>query len=300
MRTVAALVVAGAVSIALAASGCGLGAGDEVGEAQLRITRDYGATEVRPRVRDDVRESDTVLRLLDRSAEITTRYSGRFVQSVDGIEGGREGGRLFDWFYSVNGVEPAIGAADFGLGAGDRVWWDYRDWTAAMRIPANVGSFPEPFLHGYEGELHPVALECLGEGGCGTIERVLRRLGVDYTREPRPDSIRILAGPWSLVRRDPAAAMIEGGPRTSGVFARFERRRGSWRLLVLDQAGEVSLDAGAGAALVAATRRSDQPPVWVVTGTDRAGAAAAQRLFQAPTLAGRYAVGPGGQPVPSR
>jgi hypothetical protein len=298
MMPMARLAVASAVSAALAASGCGLGAGEEVGEASLRITRDYGGVEVRPPLEEQVRESDTVLRLLDRNAEITTRYGGRFVESVDGIEGGRKDGRIVDWFYSVNGVEASVGAAEYELSAGDQVWWDYRDWTAAMRVPATVGAFPEPFAHGYEGERHPVALECMAAGGCDPVEDELAEQGVEVTR-PGPDSIRILAGPWTLVRRDPAAALIEDGPGASGVFADFSRAGAGWRLVGLDPSGEPAFSAADGAALVAAVRKGESPPVWVLTGTDEAGVIEAQQLFSRPTLAGRYAVGPGGRPLPA-
>lgn len=299
MRPIAALVAAGAACAALAAAGCGVGAGEKVGEASLRITRDYGAVEVAA-LTEEVRESDTALRLLDRSAEITTRYSGRFVQSIDGIEGGREDGRLYDWFYSVNGVEPSVGAAEFSLGAGDRVWWDHRDWAAAMRIPANVGSFPEPFLHGYEGERHPVYVQCLAARGCKRIEAALRELGVEPAGRREPDAIRVVSGPWGRVRRDPAAALIEQGPQASGVFARFVPAGSSWRLLGLDADAHPAFAAGAGAPLVAATRRGEDPPVWVLTGTDEAGARAAQLLFNRRALLGKYAVGPQGRPVPVR
>jgi hypothetical protein len=299
MKPIARLAAAGAVSMALAASGCGLGEGDEVGEAGLRVTRDYGAVEVRPPLEEEVGESDSVLRLLDRNAEISTSYGGRFVESIDGIEGGREDGRLVDWFYSVNGVEASVGAAEYELSAGDQVWWDHRDWTAAMRVPATVGAFPEPFAHGYEGERHPVALDCMAAAGCERIEDALAEHGVEPTR-PGLESIRILAGPWALVRRDSAASLIEDGPQASGVFADFSRARGGWRLVGLDATGEPAFAAGDGAALVAAIRKGENPPVWVVTGTDEAGASAAQGLFNRPALAGKYAVGPEGRPLPAR
>ena len=36
-----------------------------------------------------VTESDTVMRVLERSARVSTRYGGGFVQSIDGVEGKR-------------------------------------------------------------------------------------------------------------------------------------------------------------------------------------------------------------------
>ena len=43
---------------------------------------------------------------------------------------------------------------------GDRVWLDQHVAGAATRIPAVVGSFPEPFLHGSDGKRLPVRVEC--------------------------------------------------------------------------------------------------------------------------------------------
>ena len=94
-----------------------------------------------------------MLRLLESRFEVEKRYGGRFVQAIDGVEGQGAGG-VADWFFFVNGVESEVGAAEYELSPGDRVQWDYRDWGAAMRVPAIVGAFPEPFVHGFDGRRH--------------------------------------------------------------------------------------------------------------------------------------------------
>jgi hypothetical protein len=240
------------------------------------------------------------MRLLDRSTDISTRYGGGFVQSIDGIAGEAHGGDPYDWFFYVNGVESPIGAADYRLHGGDRVWWDYRDWGAAMRVPAVVGAYPEPFVHGYEGQTHPVKVECsVNSPACETVRsRTAPRAAKGEDGAP----IRVLAGTWAQVREDVAAGSIERGPAYSGVFADFVRRHGAWRLQPLDASGDPAgapLDAG----LVAATRHGEDPPVWVVTGPDnRAVMAAAQRL-DAASLRDRYAVAIDdgeAQPLPAR
>ena len=127
--------------------GCGLGPGESSsGTATLTVTRDYGAEPVLEASESDPAESETVIRFLDREAEITTRYGGGFVQSIDGTSGELDGGRSLDWFFFVNGIESPRGGAEVPIRGGDRIWWDYRDWTAAIRTPAVVGSWPEPFL----------------------------------------------------------------------------------------------------------------------------------------------------------
>jgi hypothetical protein len=290
-------IAAAAALVCAAAAGCGFGAGDETGEAELRITRAGGAVEMLAPDWHEIRESDTVLRLTERNAEIETTYGGGFVQSIEGVEGGREAGRLTDWFYSVNGVEVGTGSADYVLRDGDRVWWDHREWNAAQRIPVNVGAYPEPLLSGYEGEEHPVALKCLAQAGCAELEERLADAGVELT-DPEPDSMRILAGPWAKVRSDPAAQFVERGPGVSGVFAVMARANDGWTLSLLNDNGAEVDRRAAGAALVAAVRLAEDPPVWLVTGTDEEGAERAMSLVDEERLDGRYAVGPGGTALP--
>src|SRR5262245_24458886 len=137
---------------ALAAAGCGLGPGKEQGEVSLTVTRDYGSEQLLESGGNEVTESDTVMRVLERGTDVETRYGGGFVQSIDGLEGQEEAGAgPLDWFFYVNGVEATVGAADYPLHGGEAIWWDYRDWSAALHVPAVVGSWPQPFLGGYDG-----------------------------------------------------------------------------------------------------------------------------------------------------
>ena len=281
------------------AAGCGLGPGDSIGEVHLTVTRDYGTRTLLRRSESDAHESETAMRLLDRSASIETRYGGRFVESVDGLRGSSSGGRSRDWFFYVDGVESPVGAADYPLHAGYRVWWDYRDWTAAMRVPAVVGSFPEPFLHGYEGKRHPVSVTCAGGGRACAMARRRIAEAVGSATAGRGEPIRVLVGPWArLSRTDPKAASLLGqGPAASGVFASFVRRGGSWPLQALDVAGH-PVRAPSDAGLVAALRIADAAPVWLVSGTTVADTAAAAKLLDATDLRDRYAVAVrGGRPT---
>jgi hypothetical protein len=284
------LAVAIGLGAAVVAAGCGLGPGPDVGSVSLTVTRDYGAIQVVQRPAEEVKESDTVIRVLDRNAEITTRYGGDFVQSIDGTEGRHLGGRLLDWFFYVDGIESAVGAADYSLSDGERIWWDFRDWGAAMHVPAVVGSFPEPFAHGYEGKRRTTEVLCESAGQvCARVRAALRRAGADLVGAGK-GGIRVLVGPWAALRDDPVAGRIESGPQSSGVFADFVPIAGGLRLLALGEDGEPRFAAGADAGLVAATRRYDEPPVWVVTGTTGAGVRAAAGLLDAADLRDHYAV----------
>jgi len=275
---------------ALAAAGCGLGPGGAVGGVELTVTREFGSAPVLARSLE-ANESDTVMRVLEGSADISTRYGGGYVQSIDGIEGAQRGGRPFDWFFFVDGVESPIGAADSALQGNERIWWDYRDWSTTNHVPAVVGSWPAPFADGYEGKWHPVVVECEGGGGaCALARNALEDAGVTIASGSPAGAIRVLVGPWARLRSDPAAGLIEAGPQESGVYVDFERRGGGYGLVGLDSDGAPSHDFGSAAGLVAATRRYDAPPTWVVTGATPAAVQAAAGLLTAAKLRDHYAV----------
>jgi Domain of unknown function (DUF4430) len=301
------------LAVALAAvallPGCGLGAGPtkKGGGAQLRVTRDFGKVAIVSASVPKIRSSDTVMRLLQGHAKTTTRYGGGFVQSINGLSGGGSGGRR-DWFYFVNGTEAPTGAADRHLSPGDVVQWDYRDWHATLHVPAIVGAFPEPFVHGEQGERYPTRIECAnGEKACDQVLKRLDDAGVAagtsvLGAEAKGGILRLEVGTWSQLRHLSELAVFENGPAASGVYARFS---GPNQLELLDDHGDVVRIAPPGTGLVAATIPKGQAPLWVITGVDEAGVARAAALLAAGPLRNAYAVAatPGGPvrlPVGSR
>jgi hypothetical protein len=291
---VVAVVLLGAAG---AAVGLRTGSGDVDGTVTLTVTRDFGAESVGGEPKKDAQRSDTVMRALQRDYEVKTRYGGGFVQEIEGLSGGRENGRPVDWFYYVNGIEAAKGAAQTRISPGDRIWWDRHVWQAAQRIPAVVGSFPEPFLAGSGGRRIPVQLLCEGAGhSCGEVEERLGDAGVtSVSRSTVPltggqgkEVLRVIVGPWSQVRADPVARTIEQGPQASGVYARFSTD--GMRLDLLDELGQSVRTLHAGGGLIAATAQEDQQPTWVITGTDAVGVDAAAAALQIDRLNRHFAL----------
>ena len=282
------------IALCLGLAGCGFGPGDTNGGSavQLRVTRDFGQKPLASAKVEKVRQSDTVMRLLQSHAKTTTRYGGRFVQSIDGIAGSSNDGRR-DWFYFVNGVEAPTGAADRTLAPGDVVQWDYRLWDASPRVPAIVGAFPEPFLHGQKGTRYPTRVECSDTTkACDTVQTKLDDAGItagtgSLGSEARGGLFRIEVGKWADLRRLQDVDVLEKGPSASGVYARFSAN-GSLELL--DAAGHVARTAPPGTGLVAAIVPPDQQPLWVVTGADDAGVARAAALLARAKLRNAYAV----------
>ncbi len=178
---------------------------------------------------------------------------------------------------------------------GDHIWWDRHDWSQTEHIPAVVGSFPEPFLNGIDGKRLPVRIECAVVRGyaCRTVAERLRALDIPAAIAGvgiggATATLRLLVGPWAKVVGDLDARKIADGPRASGVYARFS---GDGRTLtLLDEDGRAARTLASGAGLVAATRRAQDAPVWVVTGTDETGLDLAARAFDQSALRDHFAV----------
>ena len=265
-----------ALALVLAATtlaGCGASATSGSDEIALTVTRDFGTEELVALRGEPVPPSGGL-------APIFRRYPNtRGAQS------------LF-----VNGILPDKAASDLEVHGGDRVWLDQHVAGRAAQIPAVVGSFPEPFLHGVDGKRLPVRVECDDPraGACAAVADKLVGLGVVagrsiISRSAADETVRILVAPWKRLRgREFEADSLDAGPRRSGVHARFDAS--ARRLLVLDAGGRVARMLGAGTGLIAATRAKGRQPVWFVTGTDGVGVAAAARALDESVLSDRFAL----------
>jgi hypothetical protein len=282
-------------------TGCGLGPGKErKGGAEERVTADFGHQRLGTVRVEKVREDETVMRLLRSKFDVGTRYGGRFVQSIEGRSGTGAGGQR-DWFYFVNGIEASVGAAEYTLSPGDVVQWDYRDWSATMRVPAIVGAFPEPFVHGLKGKRRPVRVECADESS-RACEKVKSRLdaagaspsGASLGTSGTKNILRVVVAPWERAKVVSQVSKLRDAPDQSGVYARVA---GDRELDLLDRRGRVARRAPAGTGLVAAFAPSEEEVVWAVTGIDESGVERAAQAFGAGSLRDAYAVAvlPGGK-----
>ena len=282
----------------LVLAGCGLGPGKErKGAVELRVTRDFGQQPVRSVRFGKVREDETVMRLLRSRFDVQTRYGGRFVQAIGGVEGRGSGGRR-DWFFFVNGVEAHVGAAEYSVNPGDVVQWDYRRWDTAMSVPAIVGAFPQPFKSGVGGKRLPVRVECADAAArsCALVKQRLSDLGIVATGSSlgatgTQQVIRVVVAPWRKAKLVPSVASLADGPQKSGVFARFSGDGA--RLLLLDADGQVVRTAPARTGLVAGFAPSDKQIIWTVTGPDERSLEFAAGALDARTLRDAYAVAAG-------
>jgi len=197
----------------LALAGCGgVGPTAADGTAQLWVTHDRGSELV---VGATVPAGQSLLRALRSKATVSTRYGGGFVQSIDGVAG--SGLHHRDWFWFVNGLAGDRSAASYRLHAGDIAWWDYRDWAGdAGTLEVLAGAFPEPFLHGYDGNRRPAAVRFAPglRAGAERIAKLLETADVAPLGTPLAQS----ANAFELVTGAPhlTAAMRTPGTGPSG------------------------------------------------------------------------------------
>jgi hypothetical protein len=216
--------LAALLCLALCLAGCATSQPVSKGGATLWVTTDRGTRVLRT---TRVRAGMTAMQALASVAKVGTRYGGRYVESIDGIEGSLSQQR--DWFYFVNGYEADRSAADYRLHPGDVEWWDYRSWKgSAESIPVVVGSYPDPFVHGYDGKTRPVVveyespeLEAAARILAGSIHasNVLPRdkvpaPGTNILRLQRGARERFYPDPSRPVRTpgDPVTLVVEGSP----------------------------------------------------------------------------------------
>lgn len=195
--------------LVVALAGCG-GSGDG-GEATLWVTRDRGGEVL---VRASVPAGVTAMQALRSEADVDTSFGGRFVQSIEGVAG--DAGANRDWFYFVNGVEADRGAAEYRLRPGDVLWWDYRAWQGSAEVTIVVGAFPEPFLHGYDGQRRPAVVRYERPSqaeAAGAIADLIGAESVARASTPVPRGVnvfRLVAGGRSFR----ATSASPGGPYT--------------------------------------------------------------------------------------
>ena len=209
--SMALLLVALACTLVLVGCG-GEGPSAADGTAHLWVTRDRGA---RVLVDVDVPAGQSLLRALRSETDVETRYGGGYVQVIDRLAGSAR--RHEDWFWFVNGLAGDRSASSYRLRDGDVAWWDYRDWSHdADTLEVVAGAFPEPFLHGYNGETRPAAVR-YASGRRSDAVRIGTLLGTEdvapFRAEAPADAhlFELLGGTPRL-----AAALREPGAGPSG------------------------------------------------------------------------------------
>ena len=244
-----------AVALAATTAGCGLGPGDSSpgdGDAHRdpRLRRRAGARGVRVRP-DGVRHRDAGPRTRGRDHHPLRRR----LRAVDRRPRGqrqRDGRSHRLVLLRQRGRVARAARADVAVRGGDRIWWDYRDWTAAMRV-ARPWSAPGRSPSCRPRRTSPSRL-AVDASAASRRRRLRPRLGsARRRRRRRPGrspatvgdaAIRVLVGPWATLRSDPAAARSSRRPGQERRLRRFEPTGpAAASLQVLDATGADGPDA---------------------------------------------------------
>ena len=173
--------------------------------------------------------------LLMRNYHVTTRYGGGFVQSIDGLSGGHEGGRagrlvlLRQRRRRPPRARPPRTCTPAITSGGTS-----HDWSQTEDVPAVVGLLPRavPQRHRRQAPARARRMRVVAGYACRTVDRTpARARGArgdrrDRQRRRAADAARAgrRLGPSSNGRPG-GSERSRAGRAPSGVYARFSRRR---------------------------------------------------------------------------
>jgi len=266
-----------AVLAVIPVAGCSRVSDRTGSDATQLITADYGET---PIATDGLRAGQSVMDGLRATHTIETGFGGGFVASIDGRASETNPAR--DWLYFVNGIGATRSAQEITVRAGDRIWWDHREWQGHPTASAVVGSWPQPFVSGYTTKPQSVSADA-------PLDEALRQQDVNVVTGESAWRVRVGAND-ALVKRDPAWRRATAAS-DSELVARIQ----GGRVEVIDRKGEwVAVPDGRAiaVAVITGTTADDGGVLLAVAGITRTDAErAAQTIADKPdVLAGRFAV----------
>ena len=199
------------------------------------------------------------MRVLDRNAEISTRYGGAFVQSIDGIEGARPRRAPLRL---VLLCERALGAGGRGRVLAARRRGDLVGLPRLVGVGAGVGAWSapghSPSPAATKASRHPTAVACPAAARPapwygGAWARAGAALAPAGRRGRDPRAGRALARGFARTRT--AAADRGRGPGRAASTPSSCAAGGGLELVGLDESGDPARRLRRGAGLVAATRQ---------------------------------------------
>lgn len=262
------------------------------GNIAYLITQNYGAETVLEEAVSYQPDRSVMEGLLATEAEVETAYGGDFVSVINGLSTQNSGltGERYDWFYYVNGIFADVGALDYLPLPGDQIWWDYHPWKVSQGTSAVIGCWPEPFLHGFRGKVKETVIlpvPAMAEQG-KKLQAALKELGVQSVavRELEGTSAKelgaregpvIAVGTWPELARYKWLAEFNEAWQRNGAFLHFSADG----LELLDHSGQVvrTVQDSAGVIMATGEGNGDDSPLWIVTGSDTAGTAAALKIL---------------------
>jgi hypothetical protein len=225
----------------------------------------------------EIRSGTTAGDALAQVAEIG--MSGSYIETINGIKGDQ---REY-WLYYINGILANVFAHGYKMQPGDVMHWDFHDWRFYMHNPmAIAGYFPEPSIHGYNGETAPTVV-VYGDGFRETAERLGRKLAALGVGAPAVKA----AGDLSRGEKEKNNIFIvaAGNHPLIEELNQFYRKSEmlyfdpEGKIVVRDFGGKDKKSYGAGTGALQVIQNPWNPrgsfacggAVWAVTGTDAEG-----------------------------
>lgn len=278
------------------------------GQVELLITRDFGQQVILHEL-VTLDSGWTIMDLLQAKCDVKTRYGGGFIDSINQLKSSTGGlkGEMQDWFYYVNGICPDVGGLDYSLGAGEMVWWDYHPWQAGSSNSAVIGSYPEPFLSGYQGVVRPTTIVCpaeIMESGQRLAES-LKTQGVSEVKVVelkeaflnKRNGPTLVLGEWESLEGIEYLKELNQSYQRNGMSFHFQDQQ----IQLLNFQGKVveSLEGSAGVIGATASVLGDPCPLWLVSGSDRSGFEQALELMikDPGDLTGKYNLAISGEKI---
>jgi len=264
----------------------------------LQVSRDFGGTVFFAQM-VEYAGNTSLLDLMKAHLPIETAYGGSFINSINGLSssGGGLSGARQDWFNYINGICCDVGVLDYDPLNANIVWWDYHRWKNGPSISAVIGSYPEPFLHGYRGKVKPALIMVAGSepGLAGGLQESLKSQGVaqikvtdiDENNIANRSGPTIIVGAWGQLQQSDYLNKFNRAYSRNGTGVHFTEQ--GLELLDWNGKGLRSIAGSAGIIVASGEGLGDDSPLWLVAGTDRIGLQYALDLFNRPDqIKGHY------------
>lgn len=243
----------------------------------LLVTRDFGSKAI---FEQEVKykEGATILDILQAHLRVETAYGGSFINAINGLQSssGAGGQKRLDWFYFVNGIACEVGVLDYDPQNAASIWWDYHSWQTGPANSAVIGSFPEPFRHGYRGKLKPTILMSSPDDvkGRQALQKTMETHRVSQIITAKLDEERIknregptiVLGKWDDLKKIKYLEDFNRAYQRNGSAIHFTEQG----LDLLDYNGQVvkKLKGSTGVIIATGEGLGDDSPLWLVSGTD--------------------------------
>lgn len=246
-------------------------------DIQVIVTQDFG-NELIINKKTALTGSESAIDVLRRLTELETAYGGGFVVGINGVKSEYPSEKK-DWFFYINGMLSNRGGGSYTLNPGDVQRWDLRSWSSVGQVSATIADFPEPFLHGYAGNISPTTIIYADnfKTEAQMLQTQMLASGINnvslieyqyLSQEDKENNNLIIVGTVDL----PLISELHSNYKRLGLTAYFEQNI----LTVLDSSGNKAREYKEDAGIIQATQNPWNPRgvgacqnvVWIISGID--------------------------------